>query len=326
MIQHIKMKPLLKKLVKFVIGLFIIINMICAFQAYKLTHFYDGIGEIKKPEEMGVSDKLSAAVFGVKIYKQKSIDTFAIPHQTITIKTADGFNLESWYATTNTVDDTIIKPKGTVILFHGHGGNKNGVIKEATAFYTMGYNTLLVDFRGHGNSKGNVCTIGYNESKDVKAGYDYIKTKGEQNIIMYGISLGAASILKAIATDSIRPTNAILEMPFGTLFKAVKGRLKIMNLPQQPFATLLTFWGGVEQGFWAFNLQPQQYATAVNCPVLLQWGSKDARVSREETETIFKNLATSNKTFVEYTNSAHQSLCKNENDKWLKTVERFLNK
>lgn len=311
-----------KKALKAAVVVFILLNVVCALQAYKLTHFYDGIGEIKKPEQMSFSEKASAAILGVKFYKQKSIDTFPVPHQTINIKTSDGVNLQSWYAVKNS--DTIDKPKGTVILFHGHGGNKNGVIREATAFYKMGYNILLVDFRAHGNSAGNICTIGFTETKDVKAAYNYIQQKGEKNIILYGISLGAATIIKSVAIDSINPNKIIVEMPFGNLYDAVKGRLRVMHLPQEPFATLLTFWGGVEQGFWAFNMQPQEYAKQVHCAVLLQWGSNDARVTRTETEEIFKNLASSNKTFVEYKNSVHQSLCKNENEKWLSVVTKFL--
>lgn len=317
-------KSILKKTLKVLAVVFILLNIVCAFQAYKLTHFYDGISEIKKPEQMSFSEKVSAAILGVKFYKQKSIDTFAIPHQTINIKTADGLSLEAWYSTTNTVNDTTIKSRGTVILFHGHGGNKNGVIAEASAFYKMGYHILLVDFRAHGNSQGNICTIGYTETKDVKAAYDFIKTKGENNIILYGISLGAATIIKAIATDSIFPNKIIIEMPFGNLHKAVQGRLNIMHLPKEPLATLLTFWGGIQQDFWAFNMQPQEYSKLVHCPVLLQWGTNDARVTGEETETIFKNIATSDKVFVAYNNSAHQSLCRNENEKWNSTVTAFL--
>lgn len=310
---------LLKKTLKVFVVIFILLNIVCAFQAYKLTHFYDGIGEIKKPEQMAFSEKTSAAFFGVKFHKQESIDTFSIPHQSINIKTTDGYNLSAWYAT-----DTAIKTKGTVILFHGHGGNKNGVIKEAIEFNKMNYNVLLVDFRAHGNSTGNICTIGYNESKDVKAAYNYASSMGEKNIILYGISLGAAAIIKAVATDSIKPNKLVLEMPFGTLYKAVKGRLKVMNLPQEPFATLLTFWGGIQQGFWAFNMQPQQYAKSVHCPVLFQWGVNDARVTKEETETIFNNFATTQKTLVTYENSAHQSLCRNQNQKWCRSIYKFL--
>jgi alpha-beta hydrolase superfamily lysophospholipase len=188
----------------------------------------------------------------------------------------------------------------------------------------MGYNTFQIDFRAHGSSSGNTCTIGYDESEDVKLTYDFISTKGEKNIILWGISMGAATITKAINDFALQPQKVILEMPFGTIEDAVKGRLKLMGLPAQPIATLLTFWGGAEHGFWAFNMQPQEYAKKITCPVLLQWGANDPRVSKNEEDILFTNLATKNKKFVVYNTAAHESLCKKENEKWVGEIAAFL--
>jgi alpha-beta hydrolase superfamily lysophospholipase len=318
----IKIKQWSKKLLKIALTLFVLLNIICAFQAYKLTHFYETKDAMPSPEKMGFTDKLSAGLFGVKFPKSISVDTFLLS-QKVQLETVDKTKLAGWYCTYN---NKLVKPKGTVILFHGHGGKKNDLIRESTEFSNLGYNILLIDFRAHGNSDGNTCTIGFEESKDVKAAYDYIAAKGEKNIILFGVSLGAAAILKAVKDDYVHPQKLILEMPFGTLQDAVKGRLKMMNLPQQPLAILLTFWGGVEQGYWAFNFKPQEYAKKVTCPTLLQWGTNDKRVSLTETNTIFQNISSTNKIFVEYKNSGHQSLCKNENEKWKMAISNFLDK
>ena len=123
----------------------------------------------------------------------------------------------------------------------------------------------------------------------------------------------------------IQPEKIILQMPFGSLTDAVNGRLRIMKLPQQPMGTLLTFWGGLEHGFWAFNYKPFVYARQVHTPVLLQWGRKDPRVSEAETNAIFTNLASANKKLVIYEQSGHEDLLKSEPEKWIKTVTDFLN-
>ena len=46
---------------------------------------------------------------------------------------------------------------------------------------------------------------------------------------------------------------------------------------------------------------------------------------RKEEDKRFDNLATTNKKFVVYENSQHESLCKKENEKWLREVNSFLN-
>lgn len=98
----------------------------------------------------------------------------------------------------------------------------------------------------------------------------------------------------------------------------------MMGLPAEPFGTLVTFWGGVEQGFWAFNFRPCESVKKVYCPVLLQWGKKDPRVTWEETECIFNQLASGEKKLVVYPTAAHESLFKKEPQRWMDEVSRFL--
>ena len=151
-----------------------------------------------------------------------------------------------------------------------------------------------------------------------------LATKGENNIVLWGISMGASTIAKAIKDYKLDPKKIILEMPFGTIEDAVKGRIKMMGLPPQPIATLLTFWGGTEHAFWAFGMKPAEFVKEIKCPVLLQWGKNDPRVSRAEEDIIFKNIASNNKKFVIYENTGHESICKKETAKWEAEVATFL--
>jgi hypothetical protein len=317
------MNKWLKRIGFTVLVLFVLLNVMTVFQAYKFTHFYDNVPALKKPEEMSAGEKASAIFFGVKYPKKKNEDSLLLPHEFVSFKTEDSLKLEAWYLDSQK-DDTVKPHIGTVIMFHGHGSCKSAIIKEASAFYEMGWDVLMVDFRAHGNSDGNICTIGYNESKDVKAAYDFIHSKKEKNIVLWGISLGASTILKAMNDYTIKPSKIILEMPFGSLLDAAEGRLRTMHLPAEPLAVFLTFWGGIEQGYWAFNHKPWDYAAKVNCPVLLQWGINDPRVTEEETNHIFKNLSSHQKTLIKYVHCGHESLYKKETEKWNKTVGDFL--
>ena len=307
-----------KRLLYTILSVFILLNLMAAFHAYKFTHFYAGIPPAKKSDQMSFVEKTSAILVGVKYAKSIVVDSFQVKHETISIKTMDSVTLESWYAKVDS------NARGTILLFHGHGSSKSGIIKEATAFHEMGWNVLMTDFRAHGNSEGEVCTIGFSEAKDVKAAYDYVKAGGEKNIVLWGISLGASTILSAVNQFNIKPNKVILEMPFGTLMDGVKGRLRMMHIPETPMSTLLTFWGGVEQGNWAFDFRPQDFASKLNCPVLVQWGINDPRVTETEINTVYKNVASHDKFLMKYIQSGHQSLCKNENAKWMSTVGDFL--
>jgi alpha-beta hydrolase superfamily lysophospholipase len=313
------MKTWIKRIAYLVLFLFVFINVITAFHAYKFTHFFPGDQVTKKrPEDMNALDKTKAVLFGIDYVKSTPKVLPRVPYNTFQTKTSDGVTLEGWMIPAKNA-------KGTIIMFHGHGSNRSGILNEAMEFNKLGYSICMVDFRAHGNSEGTVCTIGDKEIADVKAAYDYAIAKSNKPIILYGISLGASTIIKAMHDyPEMKVEKAILEMPFGSLYEAVKGRLRIMHVPEQPFATLLTFWGGLQQQFWAFGLNPQDYARAVKVPILLQWGKHDARVTETETKAILANLNTQQKRLVVYENSGHQSLLSNEPAKWNANVKEFL--
>jgi alpha-beta hydrolase superfamily lysophospholipase len=299
--------------------LFILANVMAAFHAWKLTHNYPGEGQhAKGPDKMSFGEKATALFFGVKNIKPSISRTPSIPYKTLNLYTKDSLKIESWLIE----KDSAI---GTVIFFHGHLSTKAGMIDEADAFNKMGYQTMLVDFRAHGSSDGTSCTIGMNESEEVKLAYDYARSLNEKNIILYGSSLGAAAIMRSIYNyDEVKPEKLILDMPFGSLHEAVQGRVKMMGLPKQPVSSLLTFWGGIEHGFWAFNHKPEKYAKHISCPVLLQWGKLDRRVSQSETESIYRNFISKNKRLEIYPDASHEALLKNDSVRWMNTITSFL--
>lgn len=310
------MRKVFKIILRTLLVLFVLVNIITAFHAYKFTHFYDRDEvTVKNKADKTGWDRTKEALFGVNAVKQQNVAPDSA-YQAITLTTKNNLKLQGWYV-------PVANAKGTVILFHGHGGTKSGVIAEATAFRNMGYNTLQMDFRAHGDSEGNTCTIGYKESEDVKLAYDYIRAKGEKNLVLWGISMGAATIAKSVSDYGIAPQKVILEMAFASIVDAAEGRIKMMHLPAEPLATFITFWGGVENGFWGFGMKPSEFVKKISCPVLLQWGKNDPRVAQKETDAIFNNI-TAPKTLVVYDSSAHESLCKKENAKWLQSVTTFL--
>ncbi|MBC7508919.1 MAG: alpha/beta hydrolase [Ferruginibacter sp.] len=310
------MKRLIKISLSSVLTVFILLNIITAFQAYKFTHFYDA-GEITVKQDKNGWDKTGEILFGINVEKKLNTILADTTFETVYLVTKDNIKLQAWHLKTDSV------AKGTVVMFHGHGSTKSAIIKESEAYRKMGYNTFLLDFRAHGSSGGNTTTIGYYEAEDVELAYNYIKNRGEKNMVLWGISMGAATITKAVNDYALQPNKIILEMPFGSIVKAAEGRIKMMQLPGEPLATLITFWGGAEHGFWAFNMKPVEFAKKINCPVLLQWGKNDPRVSRSEIDMIYANI-TAPKKLVVYNNAGHESLCKNENDKWMAEVQSFL--
>ncbi|CCH54251.1 putative protein yqkD [Fibrisoma limi BUZ 3] len=299
--------------------LFVLLNGVVAFHAARFTYFYDNPEQEprRKLDSYSTLEKLQIALFGWKHMKSAVHDQPGFSFQTVQLVNDRHQKLEGWYG-------PIGQAKGTVILCHGHGTNKSDVLCEAAYFRTLGYNTFLFDFRAHGNSEGNVCTLGFHETNDLKVAYDYVVRMGEKNIVLWGRSMGASIILKAIPEWSLKPSRVILECPFASISDAVEGRLRTLHVPVHPVSELLMFWGSTLRLTWMFDFQPSANAKQLTMPVLLNWGGNDQRVLRQETDLIFKNLGASRKELAIFEQSAHESYCVRESARWQTIIHRFL--
>ncbi len=298
--------------------LFMLANVVAAFHAYKFTHFTERGKKTLAPEKLSVAGKLKTLMLGIDNPRPVNRSFPQYPYSTIFIDSDE--RLACWYIPADTAR---LPVRGTIAMFHGYSGDKSCMLQRAYEFRTLGYNTFLVDFPGSGGSGGMRTTIGYNESKDVRTVFQYLSSQDTGCVYLFGSSMGAAAILKAVDERKLKPSGIILECPFGSMYQTVCARFSNMHVPSVPMAPILTFWGGLINGFNAFNHNPAQYAAGVSCPALLIYGLCDKNVSKKETNDIFQALSGSKKLLI-CEKSGHDNFLKNSHDKWVKGVTLFL--
>lgn len=303
------------KYIRVILIIFLIINIIVFFHAYKFTHFTENESvKTNSPEKLSSFEKIKTLLIGVNNPKPKNTKLPVQKYQTIKLKSNK--EIECWLIKTE-------KSKGTIIIFHGYGGEKSSMLDKSDEFIKLGFNTMLVDFMGSGNSQGNQTTIGYKEAEEVKTAYDYVSQTGEKNIYLFGTSMGAVAIMKSISDNKIEPKGIIIECPFGSMYKTVCARFKKMNAPTFPMAGILLFWGGIQNGFWGFSHNPTEYAKSITCPTLLLYGEKDKSVSRKEIDEIYTNL-NGPKNLKIYKETGHENYLIKNKIEWTKNVSDFL--
>lgn len=296
--------------------LFILMNMVAYFHAYKFTHFsLADKNKTKDPKKLGWSQKINTLIFGINNPRPENNSTPDSPYETIKLRSNK--IIECWLIRSR-------EHKGTVILFHGYAANKSSLLDEANIFLKLGYNTLLVDFMGSGGSEGIQTTIGTWEAQEVKTAADFIDSTGERNIILFGTSMGAVAIMRAESQFKLHARGLILECPFGTLLTTVQARFRNMRVPGFPMANLLVFWGGAENDFNGFTHKPVEYAKSISCPTLLIYGELDDKVSRKEIDEIYLNLAGPKK-LITYPLAGHEDYLLKYGDAWKSGVSAFLN-
>jgi uncharacterized protein len=295
--------------------IFVLMNVVAIFHSYKFTHFADSKSlKTKDPRKLTTIQKVETLVFGVSNPRPQNKIVPGNDYQTI--KLQSNREIECWSI-------AVENSKGTVVLFHGFGGEKSSMLDKADIFRELGYNTFLVDFMGSGGSEGNQTTIGFLEAEQVKTCYDYLTEKGEKNIYLFGTSMGAVAIMKSISDYGIDPKRIIVECPFGSMYQTVCARFETMRVPTFPMAGLLVFWGGLQNGFWGFGHNPTTYSKQLTCPTLILYGAKDEKVSREEIDEIFNNLK-GQKTLKVYENAGHENYLTKYKYEWTLDVQQFL--
>ncbi|WP_303310770.1 alpha/beta hydrolase [Hymenobacter sp. BT730] len=295
----------------------VVLNAVAFFHAWRFTHFSPAAAvRTAHPERLTGWLKLGVLLMGVSNPKPHSLTVPEFPFTTIFLTSPNG-RLEVWYS-------TVPHARGTVALFHGYTSNKAALLPEAAYFRRLGFNVLLTDFAGNGSSAGYTCTVGYREAEDVRTVFTWLQqTQPHQPVLLYGVSMGAEAILRAESELGVAPEANILECPYGSMLQTAQNRFAAMHLPDFPMANLLVFWGGVQNGFWAFDLDATQFASHITTPTLLMWGETDPRVTRQETDAIYQNLR-GPKQRQDFAGSGHEPYWKKHKELWQSRVDGFV--
>ncbi|MGP8251721.1 MAG: alpha/beta hydrolase [Terracidiphilus sp.] len=112
----------------------------------------------------------------------------------VEISAADGSTLRAWDFVPRTGNGD------AVIVQHGQGDSRVGMLGYADLLLRQGYDVLLPDSRAAGSSGGAFLTFGVLEAGDFNLWYDWINaSEAPRCIFAIGNSMGAAAVLEATA-------------------------------------------------------------------------------------------------------------------------------
>lgn len=132
-------------------------NIIAIFHSYQFTHFADGETEkTKSPNSLFTAQKIKTLILGVSNSRPENKIFPTSKYETIKLKSNK--EIEWWSIKKE-------NSKGTIILFHGFGGDKSSMLDKAEIFNQLVYRAFLVDFMGSGGSEANQITFGFFRSR-----------------------------------------------------------------------------------------------------------------------------------------------------------------
>ena len=166
-------------------------------------------------------------------------------YQDVSLTTSDNERLHGWYVPAT-------KPRGVLLFFHGNAGNISHRLDSIKTFHELDLDTLIIDYRGYGQSTGKASEKG--TYLDAQAAWDYlVNTRGipADRIIIFGRSLGGA--IGAWLGAQHTPAAVIIESSFSSGVNIARRLYPFLPVH------LIT----------RLEYPVADYASQLNCPVLV---------------------------------------------------------
>ena len=228
----------------------------------------------------------SAWLFYISIRPPKMVSSITprnlnMPYEQVSFTTADGLSLRGWFILSGK------RAAKTLILLHGYPADKGNIL-PALAFLHADFNLLLFDFRYLGESDGSYSTAGAKEVEDLLAAIRFLKTRGIEEVGVWGFSMGGAVGLMTI--DKAPEIRAVVsESSYASLTEMA---LQLFRVPllNYPIAYLIGFWAKLFLGIDVRDVSPAEKIRNTTVPILITHSSTDAVIPFSQAKTLQRAL------------------------------------
>lgn len=208
------------------------------------------------------------------------------PYETVDIVSHDGLKLKGYYLEAQS------PTAKTAILAHGYSSQGLWMGLYAKLYYTLGYNVLMPDSRGHGNSEGNYVGFGWADRKDYLNWIDYVirKTGPDSQIVLHGVSMGGATVLMTGGESLPSNVKAIVS---DCAYTSVKDELsyqlsRMYNLPSFPLLNATSLITKIKAGYTFGEASALKQVKKSKTPTLFIHGGNDEFVPTGMVNKLFE--------------------------------------
>lgn len=234
----------------------------------------------------------------VKFDKIYTPEEFGLNSKKLLLTTSDGLDIAAYEVYTPS-------PKAVVIFISGiHNPSVTAFYGHSKMLKDNGYGSILMEMRAHGESEGDVVSLGYKEYLDTKAVVDYIKSDlryKDTPIIVYGVSMGASTAINSIG--KIPEIDGVISMSAYSSFEDIffdnmlnMGAPKFYATIQKPFVKL---YANIKYGMGSSKTSPkEQIKNLGDRPGLIIHSKEDSQVFYENFKRITNSAPSNIETWV----------------------------
>jgi dipeptidyl aminopeptidase/acylaminoacyl peptidase len=230
-------------------------------------------------------------------------DQYNLAHETIDFPTADGLTLKGWF-----IPAVGGETEKTIILCHGWGVNRGDLLRDTHFLAEKGFNLFYFDFRASGTSGGAISSVGYLETRDFDAAYDFLKThrpRAMERAAVFGSSMGGSVAIFAAAKypelKCVMAENTFLS------YRRVIANWSWMRtkVPYYPLVPMTLAFVKFKLGADPEPYSPAQNVDKIKMPVMFIFGDRDDIVPMHDAETLFGMCGSEKKQMWVITGASH---------------------
>ncbi len=264
---------------------------------------------------------IGSLVHRIKIGNPLQLDDYrSLNIEPIAFETEDGLKLSGWFLGDVGATDT-------VIICHGAGANKANFIGFLTLFYGHGFNGLIFDFRGHGDSDGHTSSFGLYEDRDVRAAVDWLRRDRPdkcRRIVALGSSMGAMALARAAAGDP-RIEAIVLDSCFVSASQFLMDHTGRLPLIGRPLTHLLLVGVSINLGRSIYEMDLSHDIMKIGPrPILFIHGDEDFLIRPSNMDLLFDLANPPREKWLGH--GPHSNVLAVEYDEYQRRVVGFLNK
>lgn len=193
-----------------------------------------------------------------------------------TQQTPDGLRLVAWHFPAPA-------PSGRwAVLVHGYTANAEMTFPWAKRFHDRGFHVLAVDCRAHGRSGGNAIGMGWPDRRDLAGWTRMIADRDPgARIVLYGVSMGAATVMMATGTRTLSPAVAcgVEDCGYTTVYAEFAHRMRhLFHVPTFPLLPLAGLVCLFRNGYSFFNASSLRQLRKSRLPMMFIHGQEDSYV------------------------------------------------
>ncbi len=192
--------------------------------------------------------------------------------ETVHVQSADGLKLSG--------EAVITDPASRlwVIAVHGYRSNHSSMSALASYYGLKGWNALLPDLRGCGDSEGDYIGMGWPDRKDMLQWIDWITSRdSEAQIVLHGISMGGATVM--MTAGEVLPANvkAVVEdCGYTSVWDIFADEMDyLFHLPAFPLLGIASGISSLRAGYNFSEASALKQIAKAQVPVMFIHGSED---------------------------------------------------